>query len=50
MSSSTVLDQTKPPAPVRRCNFFRKGVINVRPLLGGLEAWRERGYPLEPVD
>jgi hypothetical protein len=25
-------------------------VINVRPLLGGLEAWRELGFPLEPVN
>jgi 3-mercaptopyruvate sulfurtransferase SseA len=25
-------------------------VIRVRPLLGGIEAWRERGYPLEPVN
>jgi hypothetical protein len=25
-------------------------VIRVRPLLGGIEAWRERGYPLEPID
>jgi rhodanese-related sulfurtransferase len=25
----------------------RKGVRNVRPLLGGLDAWRERNFPLE---
>jgi len=27
----------------------RRGVHRIRPLLGGLEAWRERGYPLETV-
>jgi membrane protein DedA with SNARE-associated domain len=25
----------------------RKGILRVRPLLGGIEAWRERNYPLE---
>jgi hypothetical protein len=25
-------------------------VIRVRPLLGGIEAWRERGYPLEAIN
>jgi rhodanese-related sulfurtransferase len=25
----------------------KKGVKHIRPLKGGLEAWRERGYPLE---
>jgi rhodanese-related sulfurtransferase len=24
----------------------KKGIRNIRPLQGGLEAWRERGYPL----
>jgi len=24
-----------------------RGITRVRPLAGGLEAWRERGYPLE---
>jgi rhodanese-related sulfurtransferase len=24
----------------------RKGVTRIRPLLGGLDGWRERGYPL----
>jgi rhodanese-related sulfurtransferase len=24
----------------------KKGIKNIRPLEGGLEAWRERGYPL----
>jgi 3-mercaptopyruvate sulfurtransferase SseA len=24
-----------------------KGVKRIRPLLGGLEAWRELGYPLQ---
>ena len=28
----------------------RKGVTRVRPLAGGLEAWRDRGYPLAPHD
>jgi 3-mercaptopyruvate sulfurtransferase SseA len=27
-----------------------KGVTRVRPLAGGLEAWREQGYPLAPHD
>ena len=26
--------------------LIRRGVLRVRPLLGGLEAWRERGLPL----
>ena len=26
----------------------RRGITRVRPLLGGLEAWREAGLPLEP--
>jgi hypothetical protein len=25
-------------------------VIRVRPLAGGIEGWRERGYPLELID
>jgi rhodanese-related sulfurtransferase len=24
----------------------KKGIKRIRPLQGGLEAWRERGYPL----
>jgi len=24
-----------------------KGIRNIRPLQGGLDAWRELGYPLE---
>jgi 3-mercaptopyruvate sulfurtransferase SseA len=30
----------------------RQGITRVRPLLGGFDAWRERGYPLEekPVE
>jgi rhodanese-related sulfurtransferase len=24
----------------------RKGIHRIRPLLGGLDAWRDRGYPL----
>ena len=27
----------------------RLGVARVRPLLGGLESWRERGFPVEPL-
>jgi 3-mercaptopyruvate sulfurtransferase SseA len=27
--------------------LIRNGVKRVRPLEGGLEAWKERGYPLE---
>jgi 3-mercaptopyruvate sulfurtransferase SseA len=26
-----------------------KGVRHIRPLLGGLDAWRDLGYPLETV-
>jgi hypothetical protein len=25
----------------------RKGIRRVRPLLGGIDAWRERNYPME---
>jgi len=25
----------------------RRGITRVRPLEGGFDAWRERGYPLE---
>jgi 3-mercaptopyruvate sulfurtransferase SseA len=25
----------------------RQGITRVRPLLGGFEAWRERGFPVE---
>src|SRR5262249_4208837 len=28
----------------------RKGVMHARPLLGGLDAWRERNLPVESVD
>jgi len=27
----------------------KKGITRIRPLLGGLDAWRERGYPLVAV-
>jgi 3-mercaptopyruvate sulfurtransferase SseA len=27
----------------------RRGILHIRPLQGGLEAWRERGYPLQSV-
>lgn len=27
----------------------QRGIIRVRPLLGGLDAWQERGYPVESV-
>jgi rhodanese-related sulfurtransferase len=27
----------------------QRGLTRVRPLLGGIDAWRARGYPLEPV-
>ncbi|HKS97348.1 MAG TPA: hypothetical protein VJV74_14600 [Terriglobia bacterium] len=26
----------------------RRGITRVRPLLGGFDAWRERGFPVEP--
>ena len=26
----------------------RNGILRVRPLLGGIDAWRERNYPTEP--
>ena len=25
-----------------------KGIVRVKPLLGGIDAWRERNYPMEP--
>jgi 3-mercaptopyruvate sulfurtransferase SseA len=25
----------------------KKGIMRIRPLQGGLNAWRERGYPLD---
>jgi membrane protein DedA with SNARE-associated domain/rhodanese-related sulfurtransferase len=28
--------------------LHRKGISRVRPLLGGIDAWRERNYPMEP--
>ena len=28
--------------------LHRKGISRVRPLLGGIDAWRERNYPTEP--
>jgi membrane protein DedA with SNARE-associated domain/rhodanese-related sulfurtransferase len=28
--------------------LHRKGIARVRPLLGGIDAWRERNYPTEP--
>jgi rhodanese-related sulfurtransferase len=27
----------------------KNGITRIRPLLGGLNAWRERGYPLVTV-
>jgi 3-mercaptopyruvate sulfurtransferase SseA len=27
----------------------RRGISRVRPLAGGLAAWREHGYPIEPA-
>jgi len=29
--------------------LHRKGITRVRPLLGGIDAWRELNYPLEPA-
>ena len=28
--------------------LYKRGITRVRPLLGGMDAWRERNYPLEP--
>lgn len=28
--------------------FHRKGIMRVRPLAGGIDAWRQRDYPIEP--
>ena len=28
----------------------RKGITRIRPLLGGLDAWLERQYPVERLD
>jgi len=30
-------------------SLHRRGVTRVRPLLGGIDAWRELNYPLEPA-
>lgn len=27
----------------------RAGVVRVRPLAGGFEAWHRSGYPVEPI-
>jgi rhodanese-related sulfurtransferase len=27
----------------------RRGVTRIRPLAGGLDGWRQRGLPLEPL-
>jgi rhodanese-related sulfurtransferase len=27
----------------------KRGITQVRPLLGGLDAWIERGYPVEKI-
>jgi 3-mercaptopyruvate sulfurtransferase SseA len=27
----------------------RKGIKRIRPLEGGLDAWRKRGYPMDTV-
>jgi rhodanese-related sulfurtransferase len=27
----------------------KNGITNIRPLQGGLDAWRERGYPMDTV-
>jgi len=27
----------------------KKGITRIRPLQGGLDAWRERGYPLDTI-
>jgi rhodanese-related sulfurtransferase len=29
-------------------SLHRNGILRVRPLLGGIDAWRERNYPMEP--
>ncbi len=29
--------------------LHRLGITRVRPLLGGLNGWREREYPLQPA-
>jgi rhodanese-related sulfurtransferase len=29
-------------------SLHRKGILRVRPLLGGIDAWRKRNYPMEP--
>jgi rhodanese-related sulfurtransferase len=28
----------------------RKGITRVRPLEGGLNAWRDRGFPVAPIE
>jgi rhodanese-related sulfurtransferase len=27
----------------------KKGITRIRPLQGGLNAWRERGYPMDTI-
>jgi rhodanese-related sulfurtransferase len=27
----------------------KKGITRIRPLQGGLDAWRERGYPMDVI-
>jgi 3-mercaptopyruvate sulfurtransferase SseA len=29
--------------------LHQRGLKRVRPLLGGLDGWRERGYPVEEI-
>jgi 3-mercaptopyruvate sulfurtransferase SseA len=28
----------------------KQGIMRIRPLLGGLEAWRNLGYPMENIE
>jgi len=28
----------------------REGITRIRPLLGGLDAWRNLGYPMENIE
>jgi hypothetical protein len=30
--------------------LIRRGITRVRPLLGGIDAWRERGLPVHVAD
>jgi rhodanese-related sulfurtransferase len=48
--SSTARSPAKQPALRVALRAAALGFHDVHPLSGGLEAWREAGFPVEPVD